>query len=149
MTTAECLLLRPDFKSSAEGFLCTEWRGVEIFQQNRKAYVNASYEWLILEQFMGECCPIFSCSYRPWKLMHFFKGWRDVKQNNTKTTTHPMQTSWFQANFTCEPVGMIMDFLAYRPYAHPWMKWCLPLPWTPLSFCFPVASVFPFAASSL
>ena len=38
----------------------------------------------ILEQFLGdECCPILSCSDRPWKLRHFFIWWRAIKQNST------------------------------------------------------------------
>ena len=52
----------------------------EDISQNR--YVNASYdyEWPILEHFMGECCQIFSCSDRPWKLA----WWGVFKHNSTK-----------------------------------------------------------------
>ena len=43
-------------------------------------YVNASYDWPILEQLMGKCCPFVSCPDRPSKLKQFSM----VKRLHTK-----------------------------------------------------------------
>ena len=84
-----------NFQRYAEEFLFAEWRQMKIFQPNR--YVNASYEWPILEQFMGKCCPIVSCLDRP-KLRHFFNG-EELSINTTQKQSKPTKISYKPADF--------------------------------------------------
>ena len=77
---------------SAE-FLFSERRRMKIFRSN--GYVNASYEWPILEQFMGKCCQ--SCGTSQW-------WWLAFKKHNTKPTRELMQTSCFRTIFCSLPV---------------------------------------------
>ena len=101
-----------NFQRYAEEFLFAEWRQMKIFQPNR--YVNASYEWPILEQFMWKCCPIVSCLDRP-KLRHFFNGEEpsnNTAQNQSTPTKKLTQTSWFQTNFTVNLWIMMMGGLS-------------------------------------
>ena len=57
------------FQKIYKRFLFAQRKQMKIFLQNRD--VHASHEWPILEQYMGQCCPIFSCPDRPSKLRHF------------------------------------------------------------------------------
>ena len=50
------LPVTPDIQSSAEKYMFAERRRVVIFQPNW--FVDVSYECPILEQLLGECCPI-------------------------------------------------------------------------------------------
>ena len=84
-----------NFQRYAEEFLFAEWRQMKIFQPNR--YVNASYEWPILEQFMWKCCPIVSCLDRP-KLRHFFNG-EELSINTTQNQSKPTKISYKPADF--------------------------------------------------
>ena len=75
--------------------------------------MNASYEWPwpILKLLLRECCPIFSCSGRSWKLRHLFISWGALKQNSTKqprSTKKLTQSSWFQANLALAYIGLFV-----------------------------------------
>ena len=62
------------------------------FQLNR--YVNASYEWPILEQFIGKCCRIISCPDWPSELGLFNKYLQTTQRKtnlNQQQKTHANQ----------------------------------------------------------
>ena len=70
---------------------------MKIFWPNR--YVNASYEWPILEQFMGKCCPIVSCLERPLKLRNFFSMVKSLQTTQHKSNQHQPKNSCKPADF--------------------------------------------------
>ena len=70
-----------NFKTYTGEFLFAKRRRMRIFLPNR--YVNASYEWPNLEQFMGKCCSSVSSLDRLFELRHLFQ-W--LPSNNTKQT---------------------------------------------------------------
>ena len=64
---------------------------LEFLFAERREINNVSYEWPILEQFMGECCSIFPCSDRPWKLRHIFMM-KSLQKNLHKTNQKDHKT---------------------------------------------------------
>ena len=65
-------------------FLFAERRRMKIFLPNRR-YVNASCEWPILEQFMGNAVNFFSG--QTIIVEAFSKWWSALKHHNTKPKT--------------------------------------------------------------
>ena len=72
---------------------------MEIFQP--KKYVNASYKWLVYENFMGKL-PNYSFLRQTIKvevLLHTVKSLQTKKHKSNHKKNKLMQTTWFQANF--------------------------------------------------
>ena len=83
--------INPKFPVTANcKILFAERRWMKIYRPNR--YVNASFEWPILEQLMRMCCQIFSCPDRPSKLRYFSMVKRlQTTQHKTNQETRAYQ----------------------------------------------------------
>ena len=90
----------PNLKRCTDEFLFAMSRRIKIFRPNR--YVNASYEWPILEQFMGKCCSTFFSPRQSFKVEAFCQWWCDFKQHNTNQKTHVNQL--IENKFCSSPV---------------------------------------------
>ena len=121
-------LKNANFKISTEEFLFAERRQMKILRQSR--YVNASYEWPFLEQFMGSAANFF-LPRETIKIEEFFQC---LQTTQHKTNHKPHANQLIADNFCRQlvcltllvPCGLtketkLISLMLYEP----WWYWSL------------------------
>ena len=111
-------VIRPtNFKTYTGEFLFAERRRRRIFLSNR--YLNASYEWPILEQFMGKCCPSVSSLDRLIKLRHLLQWLPSnnikINQNRQKISCKPSDFPK-KLQFTCA-LSLVWSWVGFKKWS--------------------------------